>query len=249
MQQIVAACAAEPWEEDGLYEVLRRAHPYRSLTRKQYDEILCLLAEGIEASRGRYGSYLLRDRVNGRMQSRRGAWTTAVSNGGTIPDTALYAVIVQPEGVQIASLDEDFAVESSAGDIILLGNTSWRIQRVESAGRVLVEDAHGQPPSVPFWRGEAPQRTMELSKYVSELRTEIDERTKDVLPGHISQSNPSVAETVTCLKETCCVDDSGAEQMIGYIVAGRAVLGAVPTLNTIIAESFFAEGGGMQLIL
>ncbi len=159
MQQIVAACAAEPWEEDALFEVLRRAHPYSQLTRKEYDEILCLLAEGIEASRGRYGSYLLRDRVNGRMQSRRGARTIAVSNGGTIPDTALYAVIVQPEGVQIATLDEDFAVESSAGDVILLGNTSWRIQRVESAGRVLVEDAHGQPPNVPFWRGEAPQRT------------------------------------------------------------------------------------------
>src|SRR5580692_5645579 len=249
MQQIVAACAAEPWEEDALFEVLRRAHPYSQLTRKEYDEILCLLAEGIEASRGRYGSYLLRDRVHGRVQSRRGARTIAVSNGGTIPDTALYAVIVQPEGIQIATLDEDFAVESSAGDVILLGNTSWRIQRVESAGRVLVEDAHGQPPNVPFWRGEAPQRTIELSQFVSSLRQEISARTGDVLPGYISQSNPQVAETVTWLKHECCVDDAGAEQMIGYMVAGRAMLGAVPTLDTIIAERFFDEGGGMQLIL
>ena len=249
MQQIVAACAAEPWEEDALFEVLRRAHPYSQLTRKEYDEILCLLAEGIEASRGRYGSYLLRDRVNGRMQSRRGARTIAVSNGGTIPDTALYSVIVQPEGVQIATLDEDFAIDSSAGDVILLGNTSWRIQRVESAGRVLVEDAHGQPPNVPFWRGEAPQRTIELSQFVSTLRQEISARTGDVLPGYISQSNPQVAETVAWLKQECCVDDAGAEQMIGYMVAGRAVLGAVPTLDTIIAERFFDEGGGMQLIL
>ncbi len=249
MQQIVAACAAEPWEEDALYEVLRRAHPYSGLTRKEYDDILCLLAEGIEASRGRYGSYLLRDRVNGRMQSRRGARTIAVSNGGTIPDTALYSVIVQPEGVQIATLDEDFAIDSSAGDVILLGNTSWRIQRVESAGRVLVEDAHGQPPNVPFWRGEAPQRTLELSSFVSTLRQEISARTSDVLPGYISQSHPQVAETVAWLKQECCVDDAGAEQMIGYIVAGRAVLGAVPALDTIIAERFFDEGGGMQLIL
>jgi ATP-dependent helicase Lhr and Lhr-like helicase len=249
MQQIVAACAAEPWEEDALFEVLRRAHPYSQLTRKEYDEILCLLAEGIEASRGRYGSYLLRDRVHGRMQSRRGARTIAVSNGGTIPDTALYSVIVQPEGVQIATLDEDFAIDSSAGDVILLGNTSWRIQRVESAGRVLVEDAHGQPPNVPFWRGEAPQRTLELSRFVSTLRQEISARTGDVLPGYISQSNPQVAETVTWLKQECCVDDAGAEQMIGYMVAGRAVLGAVPALDTIIAERFFDEGGGMQLIL
>ena len=249
MQQIVAACAAEAWEEDALYEVLRRAHPYQGLSRKDYDEILCLLAEGIEASRGRYGSYLLRDRVNGRMQSRRGARTVAVSNGGTIPDTALYSVIVQPEGVQIATLDEDFAVETSAGDVILLGNTSWRVQRVESAGRVLVEDAHGQPPNVPFWRGEAPQRTVELSGFVSSLRQEISARTGDVLPGYISQSHPTVAETVAWLKQECCVDDAGAEQMIGYIAAGRAVLGAVPTLDTIIAERFFDEGGGMQLIL
>ena len=249
MQQIVAACAAEPWEEDALFEMVRRAHPYRNLTREEFEELLCLLSEGIEASRGRYGAYLLRDRVQGRLQARRGARTIAVSNGGTIPDTALYSVIVQPEGIQIATLDEDFAIDSSAGDVILLGNTSWRIQRVESAGRVLVEDAHGQPPNVPFWRGEAPQRTMELSKFVSELRSEIDKRTKGLLPGYISQVNPSVTATVTWLKDECGVDDSGAEQMIGYIVAGRAVLGAVPTLTTIIAERFFDEGGGMQLIL
>ena len=249
MQQIVAACAAEPWEEQALFDLVRRAHPYRELTRDEFEELLCLLSEGIESSRGRFGAYLLRDRVQGRIQGRRGARTIAVSNGGTIPDTALFAVIAQPEGVQIATLDEDFAVESSAGDIILLGNTSWRIQRVESAGRVMVEDAHGQPPNVPFWRGEAPQRTMELSTSVAHLRNDIDLRTGDVLPGYISQTNKSVADTVTWLKEQCCVDDSGAEQMIGYIVAGRAVLGAVPTLNTIIAERFFDEGGGMQLIL
>jgi ATP-dependent Lhr-like helicase len=249
MQQIVAACAAEPWEEDALFEVMRRAHPYRELTRDEFDELLCLLSEGIESSRGRYGAYILRDRVQGRLQARRGARTIAISNGGTIPDTGLFAVILQPEGIQIATLDEDFAIDSSAGDIVLLGNTSWRVQRVESAGRVLVEDAHGQPPTVPFWRGEAPQRTMELSRFVCDLRSEIDERTKDLLPGYVSQTDASVAVTVTWLKEECGVCDSGAEQMIGYIVAGRAVLGAVPTLKTIIAERFFDEGGGMQLIL
>ncbi len=249
MQQIVASCAAEPWEEDALYEVLRRAHPYSALTREEYEQVLCLLTDGIEATRGQYGAHLLRDRVRGRIQARRGARTIAVSNGGTIPDTALFSVIVQPEGVQIATLDEDFAVESSAGDIVLLGNMSWRIQRVESAGRVLVEDAHGQPPNVPFWRGEAPGRTMELSRFVSGLRQEISARTNDVLPGYVSQAHPQVAETVAWLKEECAVDDAGAEQMIGYVAAGRAALGAVPALDTIIAERFFDEGGGMQLIL
>jgi ATP-dependent helicase Lhr and Lhr-like helicase len=250
MQQIVAACAAEPWEEDRLFDVLRRALPYRDLTRDEFEEALCLLTDGVEASRGRYGSYLLRDRVHGRIQARRGARTIAVSNGGTIPDTAQYAVIAEPEGVQIATVDEDFAVESMAGDIILLGNTSWRIQRVESSvGRVLVEDAHGQPPTIPFWRGEAPQRTIELSHFVSDLREEIDRRTPTILPGYISQSNPEIADAVVWLKQECGINDSGAEQMIGYIAAGRAVLGAVPTLTTVVAERFFDEGGGMQLIL
>lgn len=249
MQQMVAACAAEPWEERALFEVLRRAYPYRELTWEQFEEALALLTEGIESSRGRYGAYLLRDRVHGRLQARRRARLAAVTNGGAIPDTAVLPVILQPEGVQIATLDEDFAVESSAGDVILLGNTSWRIQRVESSGRVLVEDAQGQPPTVPFWLGEAPLRTRELSEHVSELRLEIDAKTRGVVPGYVSQTDPEVAEAVAWLKQECAVDDAGAEQMIAYVVAGRAVLGTVPSVTTIVAERFFDEGGGMQLIL
>ena len=254
MQQIIAMCSAEPWQEDDLYEVVRRAYPYRDLTRAEYDELLCLMADGIESSRGRYGSYLLRDRIHGRLQARRGARMIAISNGGSIPDAAIYSVILMPEGVQIATLDEHFAVDSRAGDIVLLGNTSWRIQKVESAGRVLVEDAHGQPPNVPFWAGEAPQRTIELSTYLSQLRAEINQRIPAsgptaVLPGYITATNPDVAACMEWLTETCCVPVSGAMQMIAYVVAGRAVLGTVPTLTTIVAERFFDEGGGMQLIL
>ncbi|HEX5233863.1 MAG TPA: DEAD/DEAH box helicase [Silvibacterium sp.] len=249
MQQIVAACAAEPWEERQLFEVLRRAQPYCELTWAEFEEALCLLADGIESSRGRFGAYLLRDRVHGRIQGRRGARITAVTNGGTIPDTPLFPVIMQPDGVQIATLDEHFAVDSSPGDVILLGNTSWRIQKIEPSGRVLVEDAQGQPPTLPFWTGEAPQRTRELSEFVSDLRLEIDARTREVAPGFVSQTNASVAETVAWLKHECAVNDAGAEQMIAYVVAGRAVLGTVPSVSTIVAERFFDEGGGMQLIL
>ena len=250
MQQMVAMCAAEPWQEDDLYDVVRRAYPYRDLSREEFEELLCLLTDGIESSRGRYGSYLLRDRIQGRLQGRRGARMIAISNGGSIPDAAIYSVILMPEGVQIATLDEHFAVDSRAGDIVLLGNTSWRIQRVESAGRVLVEDAHGQPPNVPFWAGEAPQRTMELSQYVSSLREEIHQRIPgSVMPGYVSATNHAVAACMDWLMETCCVSASGAMQMIAYIVAGRAVLGTVPTLTNIVAERFFDEGGGMQLIL
>jgi ATP-dependent Lhr-like helicase len=249
MQQIVAACGAEAWEERRLFEVFRRALPYRDLSWEEFDEALCLLTEGIESSRGRFGAYLLRDRVHGHIQARRGARITAVTNGGTIPETPLFAVIMQPEGIQIATLDEHFAVDSSPGDVILLGNTSWRIQKIESSGRVLVEDAHGQLPTLPFWTGEAPQRTRELSEFVSELRVEIDRRTRGVMPGYISQTDEAVAETVAWLKQECAVNDGAAVQMIGYIAAGRAVLGTVPSVTTIVAERFFDEGGGMQLIL
>ena len=173
----------------------------------------------------------------------------AISNGGAIPETNLYSVILQPEGVQIATLDEHFAVDSSPGDVILLGNSSWRIQRIEAVGRVLVEDAHGAPPSLPFWEGEAPQRTAILSDGVGELREQISAHTPNVTPGYISPAQPEVADTIAWLMEQCGVCASGAHQLIAYIVTGRAVLGAVPSKTTIIAERFFDDGGGMQLIL
>ncbi len=268
MQQIVACCGAESWEEQGLFDVLRRAWPYRDLSRAAFDELLALLHNGIESSRGRYGAYLLRDRVQGHLHGRRGARLTAIANGGAIPDASLYAVMLQPEDVQIATLDEHFAVDSHPGDIVLLGNTSWRIQRIDPQGKVLVEDAHGAPPSIPFWEGEAPQRTAELSDGVSDLRAEIDRRTRNVKPSAIASFgseedlpsspyrnerhgnlHPEVRDTVAWLCRECHVCDSAALQLITYVVAGRSVLGAVPTKRTIIAERFFDEGGGQQLIL
>ena len=263
MQQIVACVGAEPWDESALYNVLRRAYPYRDLTRTLFDDLVKLLSEGIESSRGRYGAYILRDGVHGQLHPRRGSRSIAISNGGAIPDTALFNVILQPEGVQIATLDEHFAVDSGPGDVILLGNTSWRIQRVEAAGRVLVEDAHGAPPNLPFWFGEAPQRTAVLCDGVSDLREQIAARTANVSPTELgapyldsemwdgSATSPlqEIATTAAWLMEACGICASAAHQLIAYIVAGRAVLGAVPSKTTIIAERFFDEGGGMQLIL
>ena len=249
MQQIVAMCGAESWDETALFNVVRRAHPYRDLTRAQFDELLALLHNGIESTRGRYGAYLLRDRVNGQLHARRGARMIAIGNGGAIPDSSLFAVMLQPENVQIATLDEHFAVDSSPGDVVLLGNTSWRIQRIDPAGKVLVEDAHGAPPSIPFWEGEAPQRTSVLSDGLTDLREEIDRRTRDVKPGDCVPQNEEVCACIAWLGRECFVPHSAAMQMISYIVAGRAVLGAVPTKRRIIAERFFDEGGGQQLIL
>jgi ATP-dependent helicase Lhr and Lhr-like helicase len=249
MQQIVAACGAEPWEEDTLFNTLHRAYPYRNLTREVFNQLITLLTEGIESTRGRYGAYLLRDGVHGILHPRRGARSIAISNGGAIPDVALYNVILQPEGVQIATLDEHFAVDSSPGDVVLLGTSSWRIQRIEATGRVLVEDAHGAPPTLPFWEGEAPQRTAVLSDGVGELREQISARTANVTPGYISAAEPEVASAIAWLMEECGVCEAGAKQLITYIVTGRAVLGAVPSKTTLIAERFFDDGGGMQLIL
>jgi ATP-dependent Lhr-like helicase len=249
MQQIVAMCGAESWDEASLFHVVRRAWPYRNLTRASFEELVSLLHNGIESTRGRYGAYLLRDRVQGQLHARRGARMIAISNGGAIPDTSIFAVMLQPENVQIATLDEHFAVDSSPGDVVLLGNTSWRIQRVDPHGKVLVEDAHGAPPSIPFWEGEAPQRTDVLCDGVSDLRTEIDARTRGVVPSTVRRTHPEVAACIDWLKQQCCVCESAALQLVTYIVAGRAVLGAVPTKTTIIAERFFDEGGGQQLIL
>ena len=249
-QQIVAACAAEEWQDDEMFALVRRAYPYRNLTRETFDAILEMLSEGIAARRGRYGAYLHRDRVNGKVRARRGARLAAITSGGAIPDNSLYTVVGQPDGAMVGTVDEDFAVESNRGDIMLLGNTSWMIHRIETnAGRMLVHDAHGAPPTVPFWRGEAPARTEELSAHLGALREEISEMLPHTSPVGFSATQPEVAAAVKWLKDECGLDDSGAEQAIEYILQGRAVLGAVPTQATVIAERFFDEGGGMQLII
>ena len=261
-QQIVACCAVssnpaansadgqEGWDEDELFQLVKRAYPYRDLTRESFDTVVEMLSEGIAAQRGRYGAYLHHDRVNRKLRARRGARIAAITSGGAIPDNALFSVVAEPDGTNVGTVDEDFAVESNAGDIMLLGNSSWRIKRVEGkSSRMLVEDAHGAPPSVPFWRGEAPARTSELSLQLGELRKEISDRLPGIVPIEGWRSLPIVAETVNWLAQECGLDQSGAEQLIQYVLDGRVVLGDVPTQSTIIAERFFDEGGGMQLVI
>jgi ATP-dependent helicase Lhr and Lhr-like helicase len=249
-QQVVAACSAEEWGEDDLFALAQRAYPYRNIKREAFDAILEMLAEGIAARRGRYGAYLHRDRVNGKLRARRGSRIAAITSGGAIPDNSLYTVVAEPDQVAVGTVDEDFAVESNRGDIMLLGNTSWMIHRIETnAGRMLVQDAHGAPPTVPFWRGEAPARTQELSAHVGDLREKISGMLPRTSPVGFSATQTDVAAVVNWLKEECGLDDSGAEQSIEYILQGRAVLGAVPSQSTVIAERFFDEAGGMQLII
>ncbi len=232
-QQIVAETAARDWQEEDLYTLVRSTYPYRGLDRKRFDAIIEMLAEGISTQRGRSGAYLHRDRVNGRVRGRRGARLAAITSGGAIPDTANYSVVAEPDGKVVGTVDEDFAVESLAGDVFLLGTSSWRIKRVEP-GRVRVDDARGAPPSVPFWNGEAPGRTLELSEAVGNVRETIAAHPDHALP---------------FLIEDCGLDEGGAKQAVDYVLAGAASLNAVPTQKTVVAERFFDEGGGMQLVI
>ncbi len=240
-QQIVAEVAAQEWSVTDLYDLCRRAFSYRHLSRERFDEVLHMVAEGYVSGRRRQHAYVFHDRVQQQIRPRRGARLAAITSGGAIPDTATYAVIAEPDGKVVGSVDEDFAVESIAGDIILLGTSSWRIRGIET-GKVRVEDAHGAPPNIPFWRGEAPSRTAELSNEVAQLREQVSLLLKEPV------DDPSIP-TQVWLKAECGVDEAGATQIISYVQGGMQVLGAVPTQKRIIAERFFDEAGGMQLVI
>jgi ATP-dependent helicase Lhr and Lhr-like helicase len=232
-QQMVAESAAEPWAEASLLELARRAAPFRDLSAEDFDDVTELLAEGIRTGRGRRAYYLHRDQVNGTVKGRRGARLAALTSGGAIPELGDFRVIADPDEVQVGSVHEEWAVESRPGDVFLLGTHSWRIRRVEP-GTVRVVDAHGAPPSVPHWQGEAPGRTRELSEEVSALRQAVADR------------SPSDARS--WLAEECGIGRPAADTIVAYLRAGLAALGALPTMNAIILERFFDEAGGMQLV-
>jgi ATP-dependent Lhr-like helicase len=236
-QQITAEVAAREWQEDALFDLVRGAYPYRGLRREDFDACVRMLAQGFSTRRGRHGALIHHDAVNAMLRPRKGARLTAITSGGVIPDNADYKVMLEPEGFAVGTVNEDFAVESLQGDIFQLGNTSYRILRVER-GTVRVEDAHGQPPSIPFWLGEAPGRSNELSAAVSRLRAEIAQRL-DVDGG----------AALKWLIEEVGLDDVAAAQLVDYLAAGRAALQGLPTLDAVIFERFFDESGGMQLVI
>jgi len=237
-QQIVAECASRSWREDELFQLVRRATPFADLERETFDEVVDLVSEGILTGRGRVAGYLHRDRVNGEVRGRRGARLAALTSGGAIPETGDYRVVAEPDDTFIGTVNEDWAIESMAGDIFLLGSTSWRIRQVQP-GTVRVVDAQGAPPSVPFWLGEAPARTRELSEEVSTLRSGID--------ALLEQGGAD--EAVTWVEERCGVDNDVAAMVVRYLAAGRAALGQLPTLEHLVIERFFDESGGMQVVV
>ncbi|MFN0090059.1 MAG: DEAD/DEAH box helicase [Acidimicrobiales bacterium] len=240
-QQLVAEVAAQGEEAvpvDRLYELAVRAAPFAGLERARFDEVITLVSEGVLTGRGRRAAWLHHDRVNGEVRARRGARLAAVTSGGAIPEAADYRVLAAPDDALVGTVNEDWAIESMAGDVFLLGSTSWRIHRVEP-GVVRVVDANGAPPTVPFWLGEAPARTWELSQEVSELRGSVD--------AALAAGGLDAAEAVVAAR--CGVDRDAAQQAAAYLAAGRAALGVVPTCRDVVFERFFDESGGMQLVV
>jgi ATP-dependent helicase Lhr and Lhr-like helicase len=246
-QHIVAAVGAEEWGENELFALVRRAHPYCELPRAAFDEVVAMLADGFATRRGRRGAYLHHDAVNGRLRARKGARLVAITSGGAIADTADYQVILQPANALVGTVHEDFAVESLPGDVFQLGNAAWRINKVE-LGRVLVEDAKGQPPNIPFWLGEAPGRTAELSHAVSRLRQEVADRAADTR-GAGAAGLGGTAAAIAWLQDEVGVAAPAAAQLVAYLTAAAAALGAMPTRDTLVAERFFDEAGDMHLVL
>ena len=237
-QQIVAACAAEPWKEEELYRLMVRAAPFESLSRETFEEVVELVSEGIETGRGRRAAYVHRDRVGGMLRARRGARLAALTSGGAIPDVADYRVVADPDETFIGTVGEDFAIDSMAGDVFLLGSTSWRVRRVE-AGLVRVVDAEGARPNIPFWAGEAPARTEELSDEVSSLREALD----PIL------ARGDEAGACRFLEVEAGIGPDAATQIVRYLAVSRAALGALPTRDRLVLERFFDDSGGMQLVL
>jgi len=285
-QQIVAEAACREYAEDELFALVTRAWPYRALARGAFDAVLAMTADGFATRHGRRSALVHRDEVNRRVRARRGARLVAISSGGAIPEVADYRVILDPGDTFIGTLNEDFAIESNAGDIFQLGNASWRILQVAS-GVVRVSDAKGAPPTIPFWRGEAPARSDELSRAVSDLRRDVevrlkpdttderevrlkpdttDEREVRLKPDTTDETDGRAdvqAPVVSGFSRTCDIGETAinwfaaetgmpraaAEQAIAYLADSRAVLGVLPTQDTLVAERFFDESGGMQLVL
>ena len=235
-QQIVASAAAEEMDEDALFAMCTRAYPYRGLAREKFDGAVSMMAEGVASRRGRASAYLHRDVVNKKVKARRGARLAAVTSGGAIPEQASFAVVAEPDGHLVGSVDEHFSVDARVGDVFLLGNTSWRVTSFETT-TVRVADAQGAPPSIPFWFGEAPGRTRELSKEVGELRRELEPIVEDQVRAR------------SWLERECGLDELAASIAATYLLCAKQALTALPSQQTLIAERFFDDGGGMQLII
>jgi ATP-dependent Lhr-like helicase len=245
-QQIVAEVSAEEeWDEPALLDLVRHAYPYRDLDKRRFREVVEMLARGIATKRGRRAALIHYDSLEKKLRARRGSRMQAIMNGGAIPEVFDYRVVLEPEGHVVGTLNEDFAIESLPGDVFQLGNTSWRILKIGN-GVVRVADAQGQPPSMPFWLGEAPSRSDEMSAAVSKLRAAVD----DLLPRpEMPRAADELEPAIQFLEHEYSLSRAAALQIATYFGEAKRSLGVVPTVDRIALERFFDESGGMQLVL
>ena len=247
-QQIVAMAGCEEWDEPEMLALVRRAWPYRALDAARFTAITRMLSEGFATRRGRRGALLHRDAVHRRLRARRGARLTALTSGGAIPDNADFDVVLEPGGTFLGTINEDFAIESMPGDVFQLGNASWRILRVET-GKVRVEDAQGLPPSLPFWLGEAPGRSDALSASAGRLRARVTRALAEGAGAGPDGARAAREAAAAILAAEIRLPQAAAEQLVDYLAAAHAVLGALPDCDTVVFERFFDESGGMQLVI
>jgi ATP-dependent Lhr-like helicase len=245
-QQVVAEVSAEEeWDEEALFRLFRQAYPYRALEKKKFMEVVEMLAHGYSTKRGRRAALIHHDSLNAKVRPRKGSRMNAIMNGGAIPEVFDFRVVLEPEGHVVGSINEDFAIESLPGDVFQLGNTSWRILKIGN-GVVRVADAKGQPPSMPFWLGEAPARSDEMSAAVSRLRAAVDA----VLPApDRPRKDDELDSAIALLERDYFLSREAAAQVANYLGEAKRSLGVVPTMDTIALERFFDESGGMQLVL
>lgn len=250
-QQLVAEIANQEYETGELYKLVTGAYPYRALKSEEFEEVLDMLAQGYALRQGRRGAYIFRDLVNNKLVARKGARLAAIMSGGAIPDNFDVDVILEPSGTFIGSLNEDFALESLPGQVFQLGNSSYRVLRMET-GKMRVEDAHGQPPNIPFWLGEAPGRSWELSEAVSRFRSNISERLGEIPDSSTLNATPQESwkqDALKWLNDELRIPPAAGDQIIDYLAAGMAALGIMPSHDDLVLERFFDEAGDQHLVI
>jgi ATP-dependent helicase Lhr and Lhr-like helicase len=234
-QQIVAAVAAESLPVDTLHARFVNAAPYRSLSRETFVEVVRAVAEPLPLEVKGVAPRILWDRVNDRLHARRGSRFLALTAGGTIPDAGLLDVYVAETDLKVGTLDEEFVTESLPGDVFLLGSHAWRIAKVR-ADRVLVEDAQGMSPTIPFWKGEHPSRSWDLGLAVGRLRRDAADRL-------------DAPDFEAWAARETGLDPRAARAMHAWLVKAGEVLQGVADDQGIVVESFSDEMGGRHAMI
>jgi len=235
-QHIVGAVAADDWDADDLFSLCRGSYCFRGLKRKDFERVLDMLSGNytFDMEQAPFPK-ISWDKVNNVLSPERGARMIAFRASGTIPDVADYDVYFEERKTKVGQLDEGFVEELSAGDIFILGSSSWRVQGIQR-NRVLVEDVYGQAPTIPFWHGDRSSRTYDLGMLVGQFRREMGAR--------MAKGDP-----IGWLQREYYVDENGARSIYEYFREQRLVTGDVPSDDLVLVEHFHDELSQQQIVI